>query len=525
MKNKKIIAFIVLLILGFGAIIFSISGPSPYNDIFTLTDADLGQTVTVRGSEPFKIDDHNWLLYFENEIDYKKSINVRVELNDSLASEATRCFSNEAPLTGILRSETEEMREKSYQTQFNYMAEQFNDDVPDRVIADINNRLSPYYIEATALNGGLLSALKKGAVIAGIVFLIAALIVLRSICSKKSIGKVVRNCLIVMAIPLVIVGILFFKKIITVCSIRSDGIGVYYMEYAGEYKLDSMLDANITSTAEFAEWLRKAEFCHLPIPIDTDRFSCSSFKAKTPDGDVLFGRNFDYPETDSLMIYSAPKDGYASYSMADLEVFGVGIGQGKISPDSIPGRFIMSVAPYAACDGVNEAGLGVSTLGLDIGEIHQDTGKPDLFVYTAIRLLLDRCANVEEALKLLETFDIHSYTDVRQHLFIADKSGRSVVVEWFDDQMYVNELDAVTNSVLTPGEHYDEGADDRLPTILDGLKQHDGILTPEQARDLLAAAAQKNWTEWSCVYNLNDFSVDLYVDEDYEHAYHYGGKR
>ncbi|MBP0966833.1 MAG: hypothetical protein J5722_04290, partial [Oscillospiraceae bacterium] len=393
MEKKKGIACIVLLLLGFGALIFGLYGSSPYTDMFALTDADLGQTVTVRSFEPLPIDDHNWLLYLEDETDSRKSVEIRVALNDALARKSKRCLENAVPLTGILRRETEEMRAKNNQALVDYLEMIFGDDpVPDKELERINDILSPYYIEATALNGGLRSALRKGAVIARIVLLVAALIVLRSFFSKKSIGKTVRNCLIVIAIlvliPSAVAGILFFNKIRSVCSIRSDGAGVYYMEYAGEYKLDQMLDANITSTAEFIEWLRKAEFCHLPIPIDLERFSCSSFKAKTPDGDVLFGRNFDYPETDTLMIYSAPKDGYASYSMADLEVFGVGIGQGLISPDSVPGRFIMTVAPYAACDGVNEAGLGVSTLGLDIGEIHQDTGKPDLFVYTAIRLLL-----------------------------------------------------------------------------------------------------------------------------------------
>ena len=107
---------------------------------------------------------------------------------------------------------------------------------------------------------------------------------------------------------------------------------------------------------------------------------------------------------------------------------------------------------------------------------------------------------------------------------IVDKTGRSVVVEWIDDKMYVNELNAVTNSVVTPGEHYDECSDWRLPVIKSGLADHNDILTKDQAKELLDAASQKDYTEWSCVYDLNDFSVDVYVDEDYTQAYHYGGK-
>lgn len=255
----------------------------------------------------------------------------------------------------------------------------------------------------------------------------------------------------------------------------------------------------------------------------SEKSHTATFKVNTPDGEVLVDGNFDYPETDTLMIYSAPKNGYASYSMADLEVMGIRPKHGSTDPDSLVGRFMMLAAPYVACDGVNEAGLGVSTLELEIGEIHQDTGKPSLYIYTAIRVILDRCATVDEALTLLGSYDIHSHAGVRQHLFIADRSGRSVVVEWLDDKMYVNELDAVTNSVVTPGEHYDECADWRLPVITAGLSENNGILMKEQARDLLGAV--KNNTEWSCVYDLNDFSVDLYVDEDYSKAYHYGEKK
>lgn len=48
------------------------------------------------------------------------------------------------------------------------------------------------------------------------------------------------------------------------------------------------------------------------------------------------------------------------------------------------------------------------------------------------------------------------------------------------------------------------------------------VITAEQARDLLNDVSKGTFTEWSAVYNLSDFSVDLYVDRHYEHPYHYG---
>lgn len=519
--KKKIIALIIILLLSIAAILFSIFVKPDYTDMMSLTDADLGKRVTVEIAEPLPIDEQNWILGFEDA--EENSAEIRIQLDDALSRDFRRFMDNGTPLTGVLCKESEKMQAAVFQALADYLTMAIPDyELTDENAAFIEQCLSPYYIEVTEIGAGTIPMLKKIAFIFGCVLLLAAAVILISILLKKSLGKTALVFLLVLAVPVVIAGALCFNKIRSVCTIRSDGIGMYYMEYNGEYKLDDMLNANITSLAEFADWIRKAEFWNLPIPVDTGKFGCSSFKAETPDGDVLMGRNFDYPETDTLMIYSAPKKGYASYSMADLDVLGIGVKQGEIHPDSLAGKFLMTAAPYVACDGVNEAGLGVSTLELNIGEIHQDTGKPDLYIYTAIRVLLDRCANVDEALKLLEAYDIHSHNNVRQHLFIADQSGRSVVVEWFDDQMFVNELDAVTNSVVTPGDDYDKGADRRLPAIREGLAEHDGILTSEQAKNLLAKAAQKDYTEWSCVYNLSKFSADVYTDEKFDRAYHYG---
>ena len=296
------------------------------------------------------------------------------------------------------------------------------------------------------------------------------------------------------------------------------------MEYTDKLKFDDMLAANISSDDDLFAWVSRAEFYNLPINMDINRYGCASFSAKSPDGNVLFGRNFDYGETDTLIVHSKPTDGYSFYGVADLYVIGISKEPGCINPNSLAGRFMMLAAPYVICDGINEAGLGVSTHQLNIGELHQDTGKPDLFVYTSIPLILERCTTVDEAVSLLDSYEIHSHNGNRQHLFIVDKTGRSAVVEWIDDKMYVNELNAVTNSVVTPGEHYDECADWRLPVIIAALAEHNDILTKEQAKELLDAASQKDYTEWSCVYDLNDFCVDVYVDEDYTQAYHYGGK-
>lgn len=149
-----------------------------------------------------------------------------------------------------------------------------------------------------------------------------------------------------------------------------------------------------------------------------------------------------------------------------------------------------------------------------------------MLIYSAIRVLLNQCANVDEAVALLEEYDIHTDLKVMYHLQIADSSGRAVVVEWFDNQMVANELNAATNSVLTPGEHFDEGKpDDRLSMMQNTLKRNNNILSEEEARDLLKAVSKEDFTQWSCVYNLDRFEVTVYMDTYFDKGYSFGGKK
>ena len=86
-------------------------------------------------------------------------------------------------------------------------------------------------------------------------------------------------------------------------------------------------------------------------------------------------------------------------------------------------------ALYAPLDGMNEAGLAVSVnLIEDSDNIEQDTDKPDITTTTAIRLLLDKAANVDEALDLLRQYDLHSSMGMMIHFALADSAGRSVAV-------------------------------------------------------------------------------------------------
>ena len=115
-------------------------------------------------------------------------------------------------------------------------------------------------------------------------------------------------------------------------------------------------------------------------------------------------------------------------------------------PETMQIRFLSVAAPFAPMDGMNEKGLCVAVLMIqDSTAFAQDTGKPDLTTTTAVRLLLDKAADVDEALTLLEQYDLHASAGMMVHFALADAAGHSVVVEYIDNEMVITETPVVTN--------------------------------------------------------------------------------
>ncbi len=536
--KKKIITAIVLMLLGIGFILLGIFRRPfmPSDNVDSFTDETVGKTVSLCVNEgdifPLsKYSDTMGRFYYDNQKGVYSSdsgLIVCIYVPDALSSEIDlrNLYESNVTLTGTVKKTSDEIRKETgddLAAYYKWLSGQIEEyEFTEEEANGIRESISDYCIEVAGTDIAVMKLIGVIAYSLGALLLLISLIMLVSTISRRSAAKTTLVFIAILLVLAAVAGALFHKQILIMTRIRKEASGVYYMEYKEDLRLDDLLAAGITSDEKLFDWISKTEYCGLsPIKVDTGRYGCSSFCAKTEGGDILFGRNFDFPETDTVMVYSKPANGYASYGMVDLAVIGVGRGMNEIEPDNPLGRFMMTAAPYLVMDGVNEKGLGVSVLELADIELHQDSGKPDLFVYTAIRVMLDRCADVDEAVDLLGKYDVHAREGAGAHLFVADRSGRSVVIEWFDDKMYVNELNAVTNSVLTPGNYYGMGSDFRLGVLNDKLTANGGILTAEEARDLLSAVKQGN-TEWSAVYNLSIFSADVYMDEHYSHAYHYG---
>lgn len=438
----------------------------------------------------------------------------------------------ECYITGILRkydAELEQQVRSSLEVQMGeyfdeneeFFKEYWPDTTREKLIEDELSNFTSYYFEVTDV---IIPKPFNGTpyIVSGGVILFLAL--LFEICFVFKLKKrIVFSS--VFAVLVIISGTAFvvlFDHIRTAASIKEVSPGLYTMKNYECTNTQGIIDANLHSIDDFVNWVLKEHFFNIPFEVDRSNFACAAFAANSPDGDHLFGRNFDYDSTDTVLVYSHPKGAYASIGVADMAFVEVGDEQ-PISADSIIGRTLMIVLPYAVMDGVNEKGLGVGILELMTDEIHQDKGNPDILIFSALRALLDKCATVDEAIEFLDDYDVNSDLGRSYHLFVTDRSGEYAVIEWLDGEMIVNRIPAVTNTVVTPGEYYGKGqADDRFDKIMGALSSADSF-TAEEAMDILELAKQENLTEWSCVYDLDDFSVDICLDVNYDNVYSFKG--
>lgn len=292
---------------------------------------------------------------------------------------------------------------------------------------------------------------------------------------------------------------------------------LFTMKYAGDYGFDEFLKQGASSDADIIEFVSKHLLRGIPIQIEPPTFACSTFSAKTPEEDYIFGRNFDFTDTPVLVLKTYPTNGYASISTVDLEL--IGYDKYHLPTDfGIANKVMILAAPYAPMDGVNEKGLSIAVLQIFNKSTHQNTGKLGITTTTAIRLVLDKAATTAEAIALLQQYDMHASGGSNYHFQIADADGHTAVIEYIDNEMVVLDLTCATNYLLTPGQDDKGQGYDRYDTITTVLDSAKNILTEKLAMDLLKKVSQDD-TQWSVVFNNTKRSAMYCIQKDYERTY------
>ena len=335
---------------------------------------------------------------------------------------------------------------------------------------------------------------------------------------------------------------------------------LYRMEYKAAYDLDDVIANDIDENAELLDYIIGRIGKGIPIKMKSAQvadeggelatMNCTSFQAKKADGEGFwYGRNYDYFKNPTMVTVSHPKKGYASIAVSDMSHFGYSL---EKLPTSLVAKLSCLAAIYAPVDGINEKGLCTSIMALPKQASQQDTPKHDVGTTIIMRLWLDRCATVKEALALLETVDVRHDAAVGSgyHYMVADAGGDCAVVE-FDKEngwktMIVRKAEGencmlVTNHLLS-AKYYTTEPDPavgnphskswwRYQTAGDYLRSHNGTLTLGQAQECLSLVHWKDlvWdngtvedTQYSNVYDQKAITLALRNWNDYETTHHFG---
>ena len=379
--------------------------------------------------------------------------------------------------------------------------------------------------------------------------------------AAKIVLVILSSVLVLVLISVMVFGIIFRNEISSISSIKvlkprvenSLQCNIYEMTFTGDYYFDDFIaQGGSKNDRELLDFImNKMTKGLLNLKINTSKIGCSSFTAKKPDGEHLFARNYDLYSTNTCIVrVKGNKKRHASISTVDLSFINI---PAYKNVENLVSKAYCLAAPYAPLDGINDAGVSCGIYmtyqgnGKSVIATDQNTDLPDFSPTTFIRMILDYADSLEEAVEFARSYDMHDSAGTSFHIMVADRSGRSAVLEWVnarngsDDNgelrkliVTYNDKDAhigqhegksdfqwVTNFIIQPG-YYDEYNDkalvgyDRYNILYDELSKTGAIIEDEMsAMKILQKVAQRTirpnrnaddhiLTIHSVIYNLDD---------------------
>lgn len=301
--------------------------------------------------------------------------------------------------------------------------------------------------------------------------------------------------------------ILFGNNVRTLATFRKvDDYPLYVMHLYGDYGFDDFLKQGIPASDRATG--RRTE----------PGWSCTVFAALAQDSGPLLGRNFDWHNRPTLLLFTHPPNGYDSASIVDISYLGFD----RDRPIGIE-LFRLRRAPYWPFDGMNEHGLAVGMMAVPRAEDHADPQQKTIGSLHAMRLILDHARTVDEAIALLGDYHIDFAEGPPLHYLIADAQGNSAVIEFIDAKMNVlrkEESWQVATNFLISGNSPEEakGHCPRYERAYDALQKTDGALAPADAMAILEDVSQPN-TMWSVAYHLTSGEIAVSMGRTYKRVH------
>jgi hypothetical protein len=304
------------------------------------------------------------------------------------------------------------------------------------------------------------------------------------------------------------------NQIATLSSLQKiDNFPLYTMHYSGSYS-----QFELPSGANNREPWRVYEDSS---ETSTD-WACSLFAAFADTKNMYFGRNFDWEFSPALLLFTDPPDGYASVSMVDIAYLGFSDEQVRSLTD-LPLIDLKPLlrAPNWPFDGMNEHGVAIGMAAVPPGDMRPDPKKETIGSLQIMRQILDKAANVDQAITILDSFNIDFGAGPALHYLIADSSGEAFLVEFYAGQIHLipteNPWHQATNFLFSSVDD-PQGQCRRYDTISNELLREGGRLIPNSALELLSSVSQIN-TQWSILYHMVSGKIEVVMGKRFNQPY------
>ncbi len=336
----------------------------------------------------------------------------------------------------------------------------------------------------------------------------------------KRVGFILLCVIIVCVVTFVI---LFWNELRSLSSIkRLDDYGMFQMTYHGDYGFDDFLLTGADDDSDIEAFVTKHLLKGLPIDLGITGGSCTVFVTRNEAGEMIMGRNFDFSYSPSMQVFTCPANGYASVSTVNLSFCGY-------NEDNLPSglnfdSFLSLAAPFLPFDGMNEKGVAIALLAVPQADPPFSEDNVMLNTTTVIRLVLDKTATVDEAVELLNQYNIYFSGGIDCHFLIGDANGNSVLVEYYNGEIQTvtveKEYQIASNFIAYNGVNIGEGYDEfeRYDTVQAAIETNGGVMNEDSALLLLAEVGGRFESEdrlqWSVVYNMSTLKGSIFANRN-----------
>jgi len=289
---------------------------------------------------------------------------------------------------------------------------------------------------------------------------------------------------------------------------KVDEYPLFVMHYRGPYGETTLAAPGVSDP------LRSIFENMNPTPL----WACSLFTTLADPQNGIFGRNFDWEFSPALLLFTDPPDGYASVSMVDLAYVFEASTVTRLMDQNLNDRKPLLNTPLMPFDGMNEKGLAIGMAAVPHSPTPNDPNHESVGSLRVIRMILDHAANVEEAVMIMRGVNILWNGGPPLHYLIADANGTVALVEFVDGEMVVlyntSPWHQATNFLLSKNSGSTDGICIRYDMLTERLQEAQGILSLDEAMELLAGVAQSS-TQWSIVYQLHTGQISIAMGRSY----------